>query len=233
MGLFGQKPMASFPKEGAVYILNDSLFDPFMVRHPTVLVMFYSPTCPRCAKIFPSYSEAATLVSIPLAKVDATAEKQLRKRYDITKYPTINFYENGDGPHEYDGGTETKDIVSWVHAYTEPLPNLTSANFDQFVKKQALCLAMFYDPDCPRYHRIAPEFSKAAEELREYGIKLVQVDATTERDLARKFEVKHYPLLVVLRRGKRSYYKGMREASGIVAYMKEQAEIIKAAESIR
>lgn len=67
--------------------------------------------CPRCAKIFPSYSEAATLVSIPLAKVDATAEKQLRKRYDITKYPTINFYENGDGPHEYDGGTETKGNI--------------------------------------------------------------------------------------------------------------------------
>lgn len=63
---------------------------------------------------------------------------------------------------------------------------------------------------------MAPEYEKAAKELsqRSPPIPLAKVDATTENELASRFEVTGYPTLKIFRKGKVFDYNGPREKYG-------------------
>ena len=50
---------------------------------------------------------------IILAKVDATAEEELGKRFEVTGYPTMKIFRRGT-PYEYNGGRDHHTIVSYV-----------------------------------------------------------------------------------------------------------------------
>ena len=72
--------------------------------------------CGHCKKLTPEYTKAAkTLASdrILLAKVDATDEKndELKKRFDISSFPTLKIFVNGDYIKDYSGGRTEADIV--------------------------------------------------------------------------------------------------------------------------
>lgn len=63
---------------------------------------------------------------------------------------------------------------------------------------------------------MAPEYEKAAKELsqRSPPIPLAKVDATTENELASRFDVTGYPTLKIFRKGKVFDYNGPREKYG-------------------
>jgi len=54
-------------------------------------------------------------------------------------------------------------------------------------------------------------------------VKLAEVDATVETELAERFNVRGYPTLKIFRKGVASDYNGPREAAGIVKFMRAQA----------
>lgn len=100
---------------------------------------------------------------------------------------------------------------------------LNKDKFDDFIKN-GVTLVEFYAPWCGHCKSLAPEFKKAAETLESSGIKLGVVDATAEKDLGDKYEVKGFPTLFVFKNGEKTEYQGGRTHDGIVNYMRLNAD---------
>ncbi|CAE8624359.1 unnamed protein product [Polarella glacialis] len=96
---------------------------------------------------------------------------------------------------------------------------LTTATFDQHLKDKKYTLVEFYAPWCGHCKKLGPELEKAAKSLKTTGVSITKVDATVEKDLATKFEIKGYPSLVWFEDSTRHEYTGGRTAETIVDWV--------------
>lgn len=103
---------------------------------------------------------------------------------------------------------------------------LTGETFADFVDSNSLVLAEFFAPWCGYCKKLGPEFSQAADSLKESNpaIKLAQIDCTEDEPLCSQFGIRGYPTLKVFRGTENiDDYEGSREAEGIVEYMIKQS----------
>ena len=114
-------------------------------------------------------------------------------------------------------------VVSLVRAdeAASDVAVLTDSTFEDFVTKNKYVLAEFYAPWCGHCKSLAPEYEKAATQLKESGseIKLAKVDATVEKEIAQKYGVQGYPTLFWMVNGEKSDYKGGRTADTIISWV--------------
>jgi len=105
---------------GVVEELSESNFNTFIESHERVLIEFYAPWCGHCKALEPEYSKAAEgLQAIDsktrLAKIDATVEKDLAMKYDVSGFPTLKYFQGDpEVAVDYSGGRTESTIVSWV-----------------------------------------------------------------------------------------------------------------------
>jgi len=101
---------------------------------------------------------------------------------------------------------------------------VTEANWDEVVSSESNVLVEFYAPWCGHCQSLAPEYAKAAKQLKESNseIKLAKVDATVETKLAEKFEVQGFPTIKFFKKGNALDYGGGRTDKEIVAWLNKK-----------
>lgn len=107
--------------EEGVAVLGTASFDAFLEDKPLALVEFYAPWCGHCKNLAPEYASAAQRLAdrMPLAKVDATENRELGQRFGVTGYPTLKLFRYGRA-YEYKGGRTADTIVTYLEKQLEP-----------------------------------------------------------------------------------------------------------------
>lgn len=111
-----------FETEGGVLVLDDDTFDAALDEFDTLLVEFYAPWCGHCKQLKKPYEKAAKRLAaddLYIAKVDATANRELGDRFEVRGFPTLKFFRNGKAT-DYDGGRTADEIFNWVSKKSGP-----------------------------------------------------------------------------------------------------------------
>ena len=111
-------------EESDVAVLTNDSFDDFVSENKYVLAEFYAPWCGHCKNLAPHYEKAATELKeagsdAKLAKIDATVEQELAKKFGVQGYPTLLWFVNGQ-KSDYKGGRTSETIVEWINKKTGP-----------------------------------------------------------------------------------------------------------------
>jgi len=107
-------------------VLSGQSFDPFLAANPGgALVEFHVPGCMHCQKLAPDFDAASKLLAAeggpPLASLDANAHPSIAERLNITRYPTVIWFSNGEGVQELPPTSRsTEKIVEFVKRMQEP-----------------------------------------------------------------------------------------------------------------
>ncbi|KAM4606367.1 protein disulfide-isomerase A4 [Polymixia lowei] len=112
------------PPPEATLVLTKDNFDETVNNADIILVEFYAPWCGHCKRLAPDYEKAAQELSkrpvpIPLAKVDATVEADIAKRFDVSGYPTLKIFRKGKAL-EYNGPRDKFGIVDYMSEQAGP-----------------------------------------------------------------------------------------------------------------
>lgn len=221
-----------------VIVLTSDNFTESIEKEDIMLVEFYAPWCGHCKQLAPEYKVAARELKsrdppIPLAKVDAIANEDLARKYEIDGYPIMKVFRKGV-PYEYEGPRKADGIIQYMKHearsdWKPPVDQvlvLTRENFTDITENSDLILVEFYAPWCGHCKQLAPQYKKAADMLHRAnsGIKLAKIDGAVETELAKEFGVSGYPTMKMIRRGLVSEYGGPRDAKGIATYMMKQAQ---------
>ncbi|MBA0802825.1 hypothetical protein Gohar_013095, partial [Gossypium harknessii] len=215
-----------------------------------VLVEFFAPWCGHCQALTPTWEKAANVLKgvATVAALDADAHKSLAQEYGIRGFPTIKVFAPGKPPVDYQGARDVKPIAEFALQQVKALlkdrlagkasggsseksepsasVELNSRNFDELVlKSKELWIVEFFAPWCGHCKRLAPEWKRAANNLKG-KVKLGHVDCDSEKSLMSRFNVQGFPTILVFGADKDSPvpYEGARTASAIESFALEQLE---------
>lgn len=224
--------------------LTQNDFQSFMLSNPSVLVAFYAPWCGHCKAMKPEYNKAAKIIqqeSIQgvLAAVDATQEKELATLFQVSGYPSIKYFQNGEPAFDYGYPRTTEAFVDFMRNPRPPpeqekdwseldtqVHHLTDETFKSFTKKTKHLLVMFYAPWCGHCKAAKPHFIEAAESLKaDRKIALAAVDCTKYENTCVPFDVQGYPTILYMSYGKKpSKYMGQRTSASFVDFLNDPAK---------
>jgi protein disulfide-isomerase A6 len=106
-----------------VAALTDADFDAEVLHsNKHSIVEFYAPWCGHCKQLAPTYEEVGAIFEgeddVLIAKVDATANTELAKRYNVKGYPTLMYFAPGaDEPEDYSHGRDKASFVEFVNEH--------------------------------------------------------------------------------------------------------------------
>ncbi|KAJ6662055.1 hypothetical protein lerEdw1_012902 [Lerista edwardsae] len=159
------------PPPEATLVLTQDNFDETVNEADIILVEFYAPWCGHCKRLAPEYEKAAKELSkrtppIPLAKVDATAETELAKRFDVSGYPSLKIFRKGKS-FDYNGPREKYGIVDYMIEQAGPPSKQIQAvkQVQEFLKDgdDVILIGVFKGDQDPVYQL----YQDAANNLRE------------------------------------------------------------------
>jgi len=192
---------------------------------------------------------------VEFAAVDCTKDNSVCSAFDVSGFPTFKYFHYYNKEQKpYEGGRTYQDFVSFMNsdplspfAGQAPLPpspeeewkglegsifikHLTGSEFEHYMRYKETVLIMFYAPWCGHCKAMKSDYALAAKQLTEEGVShvLAAVDATVEKELASKFNIRGYPTLKYFSKGKEiEDYNGGRKKKDIVSFIRLKAKQAK------
>ena len=214
-----------------------------------ILIMFYAPWCGHCQQMKPEFAQAATSLKgkaiLAGMDVDKPEAMLIREEFNITGFPTVLYFEQGQHKYDYWGERTSKGIIQWMKDPKPPpqkvvsqeevnwsdelpdLAHLSSDNFDDFVEANPSVLVTFYAPWCGHCKAMKPDYNEAAKILKMENItgQLAAVDATVELELSKKFDVQGFPTIKYFQDGQMKYDYGFpRTTEAFIEFMRNPQE---------
>jgi len=116
-------------------------------------------------------------------------------------------------------------FVTIANCYGDGIIVLDQNNFDEVLSQVKHVVVEFYEPGCTTCHEFAHEYAKASQRLSSHSphIKFFAVDASTEKGLASRYNIKSFPTTRFFIRGSRTplEYKGPQDAEDIIDWVLE------------
>ncbi|CCX16619.1 Similar to Protein disulfide-isomerase erp38; acc. no. Q92249 [Pyronema omphalodes CBS 100304] len=209
------------------------------------LVEFYAPWCGHCKKLAPTWEELADSFAdkkdkITIAKVNGDDHSALTKRYGISGFPTLKYFDGKtDKPIAYDGGRDLESFTEFIGKHSgvkskgaKPVHSdvvvLTDSNFDTIVNGEKNVLVEFYAPWCGHCKSLAPIYETVATEFAvEDTLIIAKVDANapTGKATAEKYGITGFPTLKFFPAGSTEPidYDSGRTATDLFAFLNEKA----------
>ena len=193
-----------FPLENDVIVLTEANFDKAINKYEYLMVFFYAPWCIRCKNFHPEYEKAAKTLrkeNLFLAKVDATVEKNLDKRYEFTGYPAIKLFIKGKDI-DYNKARNEAEVVNWMRRKTNGPATKTlnsSEEIEKFKNENDVVLIYFGNNK-----RDIEEYTRAARKIDDFNFGIVE-----KEDIISKYSKKGNIVLY------KNFDEGKRELTNI------------------
>lgn len=156
---------------GSVLDLTPKNFDKEILKSgKPALVEFFAPWCGHCKSLAPIYEELAASFEgakdkVIIAKVDADEHKELGKKYEISGFPTLKWFD-GTGkskPEDYKSGRDLDSLTAFITEKTgakakkaktaaSQVEHLTDSTFTEKIGKDQDALVAFTAPWCGRQY---------------------------------------------------------------------------------
>eukprot|EP01022_Parablepharisma_sp_SALTPOND_P034056 TRINITY_DN903_c0_g1_i1.p1 TRINITY_DN903_c0_g1~~TRINITY_DN903_c0_g1_i1.p1 ORF type:complete len:787 (-),score=117.38 TRINITY_DN903_c0_g1_i1:33-2393(-) len=155
-----------------VVVLNDANYKEYLEKNKEkpILLKLYAPWCGHCKSMAPEFEKAAELSKeqgrpYVFAEIDAAANQDAAKHFDITGFPTLFFLYDGK-KEEYNEGRNAQAFLQYmIKKAGTPMVNLKTV--DEVKKVLALSrhrsILVSDDPE------VLKEYKEASTELLEYS----------------------------------------------------------------
>ncbi|XP_077983042.1 uncharacterized protein LOC144437885 [Glandiceps talaboti] len=207
--------------EMSVVELDARNFDDVVTGQRFAMVEFYAPWCGACKRFAPTYQQIANHFAdqydIIVAKVDAFREKILSKRFKISSFPTLKYFEKGSTEPLHFKGTNKTKIISLIESQVDesdrriasPISVLTTLNLTLSLQddKERFWMLDFYHPKIEECRKLYPVFERIASIFKNdlsivFGrIHLDKESPDSLLSLLQRFQVIHLPTFLWINTG--------------------------------
>lgn len=218
-----------------------------------VLQVFYADWCSQCKNFMPDFVEFGKLYEesseenvksrLILSKVNAIANEELAKRYQVTSFPTIFlFFPGEEKPIAFEGRRElhylsaflAKNIPDFPILVAPPpaeriehITELTEKNFESVaLSQQKDVLVLFYAPWCRFCKQLLPLYQQLGEIFKDevQNIAIARFDATVlaHREIADTYHIRGFPTLYLFPKGEGKepiLFQGKRSLTDLLRFM--------------
>ncbi|KAH6857633.1 protein disulfide-isomerase A4 precursor [Alternaria alternata] len=230
----------------SVIDLTPSNFDDVVLKSgKPALVEFFAPWCGHCKNLAPVYEELAAVFQhagdkVSVAKVDADQHKSLGKRFGVSGFPTLKWFDGkSDKPTDYSGGRDLESLSKFITEKSSVKPKvkgklpsqvvyLDDKTFKEKVGKDQDVLVAFTAPWCGHCKTLAPVWETLANDfVTEPNVLIAKVDAEAENSkaLAQEQGVSSYPTIKYFPKGSTEPlpYNGARAEKDFIDFINANA----------
>lgn len=199
-------------------VLTDSNFDQKIYGSKDIwMVEFYAPWCGHCKALEPEWNAAASALKgkVKFAKVDATENEQLARKFGVQGYPTIKYFNYGDkaSPQDakpYEGARDASAIKAFANELLDRAdiqPDLWELHkqqvYDGECKGTTICIIAFlpniYESSAVERRAYLDTLMEVAKANRKYPFTFFWLQAGDQLDLERKLNLGFgYPAVIAV-----------------------------------